>query len=73
MRSRKDEYYHHYYDIDMSYDYDDKRELRLSTHKMVFEVDPRILEFSLVKPKNNRKQASLERIPKFLGKPRKVE
>ena len=37
-----------------------------------FEVDPRFVEISLVKPKNNRKQASLERIPKFLGKPRKV-
>ena len=40
--------------------------------KQVFEVGPRILEISLVKPKNNRKQASLERIPKFLGKPLKV-
>ena len=36
-----------------------------------FEVDPRIMEISLVKPKNNRKQASLERFPKFLGKPSK--
>ena len=26
-----------------------------------------------MKPKNNRKQASLERIPKFLGKPRKLD
>ena len=40
--------------------------------QLYFEVDPRIWEISLVKPKNTRKQASLERIPKFLGKPSKV-
>ena len=37
-----------------------------------FRVDPRFWEISLVKPKNNRKQASLERFPKILGKPSKI-
>ena len=47
---------------------------RLTTlySQLYFRVDPRILEISLVKPKNNRKQASLERFPKFLGKPSKI-
>ena len=48
-----------------------KVHLCASMCKYYFRVDPRIWDFSLVKPKNNRKQASLERIPKFLGKPSK--
>ena len=51
---------------------DDKHGCRVDTRNTNFRVDPRIWEISLVKPKNTRKQASLERIPKFLGKPRKV-
>ena len=60
------------YELCMSYDYDDKHRLRPLSRKSDFEVDPRIWDFSLVKPKNTRKQASLERIPKFLGETQKL-
>ena len=41
--------------IDMSYDYVYKHGLRADGPEMVFSVDPRIWEISLVKPKNTRK------------------
>ena len=41
--------------ISMRNDYDDKHGLRPLSRETHFKVDPRILEFSLVKPKNTRK------------------